>query len=164
VATASTTRKARSTSRSYSGNQPQGDFFIDLIVTDRAGNSLTYDKVYGFSTEPFSKRANLLFVPTTPRARASRLNCPPRPRGRNDPFVVGFSNLFVSTMTATFGNAVGLPPVEATICQPSGIGDGFSTISGNGTADATTFSPPGSPTFGTAPTSVDVYRILSRGR
>jgi hypothetical protein len=56
------------------GNQPQGDFFIDLIVTDRAGNSLTYDKVYGFSTEPFSKRANLLFVPTTPRARASRPN------------------------------------------------------------------------------------------
>lgn len=38
------------------------DFVIDISVTDNAGNSLTYDDVYGFSTRQFAPRNPVLFV------------------------------------------------------------------------------------------------------
>ncbi len=38
------------------------DYIIDILVMDNAGNSLTYDDIYGFSTEVFSPQHNILFV------------------------------------------------------------------------------------------------------
>ncbi len=38
------------------------DYIIDIEVTDNAANSLTYDDIYGFSTEVFAPTGNLLFV------------------------------------------------------------------------------------------------------
>jgi Tol biopolymer transport system component len=39
-----------------------GDYYIDVITTDRAGNGLTYDNIWGFSTRRFSRSASDLFV------------------------------------------------------------------------------------------------------
>lgn len=38
------------------------DYVIDISVTDNAGNSITYDDVYGFSTRQFAPRNPVLFV------------------------------------------------------------------------------------------------------
>ncbi|MEI6500173.1 MAG: hypothetical protein WCP21_04000, partial [Armatimonadota bacterium] len=38
------------------------DYIIDIVVTDNAGNSQTYDDIYGFATKTFSPKNNLLFV------------------------------------------------------------------------------------------------------
>ncbi len=132
--------------------QPQSDFFIDLNVTDRANNAFTYDKVYGFSTQPFTKQANLLFVSDyttgqqfpyelTGGFRVSRINS----------FAVGASDL-------------ALPPIESYhLANPGGGAIDYPGGTGNGPADLTTFSPPGTTLFGSSPTSVDVYRVLARG-
>jgi hypothetical protein len=80
--------------------QGVGDFMIDLLVTDRANNSLLYDKVYGFSTEAFRKRANMLFVSDYTSGQnfpATLLGADAG--GRTSPFAAGVGR--------------GLPPVES---------------------------------------------------
>lgn len=39
-----------------------GDYYIDVATQDRRGNSLLYDRVWGFSTRPFIRANNDLFV------------------------------------------------------------------------------------------------------
>jgi len=42
--------------------QAAGDFYIDVNVSDRASNSLKYDRVWGFSTRQFNRNFSDLFV------------------------------------------------------------------------------------------------------
>jgi hypothetical protein len=149
------------------GGQPlEGDFALDLTATDRDGNSLTYDHIYGFSTEPFRKQANLLFVSdyTHGQQFPALLFEEGIANRRSDPGVTGF-----------LGG--GLPPVEsyhllnpggrvaldADATPPTFLPSTDQSLPYGTAADQTTFSPPGSFSFGSAPTSVDVWRIISRG-
>ncbi len=47
---------------SDAGTALNGDFYIDLFVTDNADNSFAFDNVYGFSTRTFAKNNKVLFV------------------------------------------------------------------------------------------------------
>ncbi len=131
--------------------QPQGDFFIDLNVTDKAGNTFTYDKVYGFSTQPFIRQANMLFVSDYSS-------------GQDFPYQLVGGDVVSRLNPFAVGENPGLPPVESyQLANPGGNAIDYPGGTGNGPADLTTFSPPGTRLFGSSPTSVDVYRILARG-
>ncbi len=139
-----------------------GDFFIDLTVTDKLGNTITYDQVYGFSTQAFRKQANLLFVADYTSGQAFP-----------EELLNGFDASGRSSVNAA-GTIEGLPSVESYHLENPGgfvylndtdppITPADLAIANNGRADTTTFSPPTSASFGSASTSTDVWRILSRG-
>ena len=133
--------------------QEQGDFIFDLSVTDRAGNAFTYDKIFGFSTQLFNTPSGLLFVSDYTL-------------GQRFPYeLVGGPKDSRIGIRSTGVEYLNLPPVESYHLSNPGA-DAVDILPGfrlNGPADLTTFSPPGSPSFGLSPTSVDVYRVLSRG-
>jgi hypothetical protein len=146
------------------GNPLNGDFYIDLFTTDRAGNNFIYDNVYGFSTRAFQQQANLLFVSDYTV-------------GQNFPLeLLDQSDAGGRTFEA------GIPVESYWLLNPGGVvsattGPGGTpsidqSEPGNGSADQTTFSPPDTylpnsrtsgSTFGVSPTSVDIWRVLSRG-
>lgn len=153
-----------------SGKPLEGDYYLDLITTDRAGNSLTYDHVYGFSTRPFRKSegVNLLYVSDYTVGQtfpATLLNGPfADAGGRTQDVPVPIESYWLLNPGGIVGGGTtpGLGIASQDIAFPT------SALP----ADQTTFSPPDTylptgrtdfSTFGLAATSTDIWRILSRG-
>ena len=63
------------------------DYIIDIVVQDNAGNSFTYDHVYGFTTVQFAASTNILFVDDYCEGQKFLYNA-----GNNNMFPAGWPN------------------------------------------------------------------------
>ncbi|MBV9864486.1 MAG: carboxypeptidase regulatory-like domain-containing protein [Abitibacteriaceae bacterium] len=126
------------------GEPLTGDFYMDLTVNDNAGNGLVYDHVFGFSTRPFVKNNNQLFVSdyTVGQEFPQIISADfLRPFNINSPT----ESYYLSNPGGTFYTTGKNPTLLSTpVDQDPPYNDG--------PADLTTFN------------RVDVWRVLSRGQ
>lgn len=144
------------------GNPLNGDYYIDATVSDKDGNGLTYDNVYGFSTRPFNKSNPVLFVSDYTVGQQFPLNLTVGVRA--DASVMPVESYYLSNPGGTILRGAPAPspgpspspspspsPGPTPTPTPGPIFPGDEDPPYNGPADTRTFS------------RADVWRVLARG-